>query len=278
MISVITPVYNGERFIESCIKNVIEQNCPNVEHIIVDGGSKDGTVAIIKKYAEQYPHIRWISEKDDGQSDAMNKGVKMARGNILSMLNADDFYEPSTLNYVWAEFKNLPEPSILVGNCNIWNDECEIEDVNKPKYLKFTDLLSGDPGKPFPINPSAYFYHTVLHQKIGLYDKSHHYVMDLDFLLKAVRAASVKYVDVTLGNYRRIEGTKTVSNLENGRNMRLVRSLIRSHRRSLPPLQRLLITVAYEFKLNQERFFYYTKNPEKVISKLRSLQISSKST
>lgn len=74
MISVITPVYNGESFIESCIKIVIEQNCSNVEHIIVDGGSQDGTVDIIRKYADQYAHIPWLSEPDKGQSDAMNIG------------------------------------------------------------------------------------------------------------------------------------------------------------------------------------------------------------
>ena len=83
LISVITPSYNGERFIENCIKNVIEQKCPEVEHVIVDGGSTDGTVDIIRHHAENYSHIRWISEPDQGQSDAMNKGIAMARGDIL---------------------------------------------------------------------------------------------------------------------------------------------------------------------------------------------------
>jgi glycosyltransferase involved in cell wall biosynthesis len=86
-----TPVYNGQRFIEFCIKNVIDQHCSHAEHIIVDGGSTDGTVEIIKSYAEKYPHIRWISEKDNGQSDAMNKGISMAKGEILGVLNVDDF-------------------------------------------------------------------------------------------------------------------------------------------------------------------------------------------
>lgn len=75
MLSIITPVFNGKRFIEFCIKNVSEQNCPDAEHIIVDGGSTDGTVEIVKSYADKYPHIRWISKKDRGQSDAMNKGM-----------------------------------------------------------------------------------------------------------------------------------------------------------------------------------------------------------
>ena len=76
-ISVITPVFNGERFIESCIRSVIDQNCPDVEHLIIDGCSTDRTLEIVKQYSETYPHIRWVSEKDKGQSDAMNKGIRM---------------------------------------------------------------------------------------------------------------------------------------------------------------------------------------------------------
>ena len=133
MISIITPVYNGEKFIESCIKVVIDQNCPDVEHIIMDGGSKDRTIDIIKQYAEKYPHIRWISEKDKGQSDAMNKGIAMAKGEIVGILNVDDFYEANVLNRVIENFKSLPEPSLLVGNCNILDGEDNFIEINKPE-------------------------------------------------------------------------------------------------------------------------------------------------
>ena len=132
MISIITPVYNGEKFIESCIKVVIEQNCSNAEHIIVDGGSTDGTVRIIKQYAEQYPHIRWVSEPDKGQSDAMNKGIALAKGEILGFLNVDDFYEPNVLNRVLEIFKTLPNPSLLMGKCNFLNDQDKVIWVQQP--------------------------------------------------------------------------------------------------------------------------------------------------
>ncbi|MEC4816347.1 MAG: glycosyltransferase family 2 protein, partial [Scytonema sp. PMC 1069.18] len=174
MISVVTPVYNGEKFIESCIKVVIAQNCPDVEHIIVDGGSKDGTVEIIKQYAQKYSHIRWISEKDKGQSDAMNKGIAMAQGEILAILNVDDYYEPNVLNRVSEIFKTLPEPSLLVGNCNVWNDEGRIIHLNKPSKLEFSELLLIPYKNYFPMNPSAYFYHISLHQKIGFYKIEEH--------------------------------------------------------------------------------------------------------
>lgn len=90
LISVITPVYNGERFIESCISVVIDQGCPDVEHIVIDGGSTDATVEVIKGYAETYPHIRWISEKDEGQSDPLSKGRRMAKGIIEGATEVND--------------------------------------------------------------------------------------------------------------------------------------------------------------------------------------------
>jgi len=243
MISVITPVYNGERFIEACIKVVIEQNCPDVEHIILDGGSTDGTVDIIKHHAEKYSHIRWISEKDKGQSDAMNKGIAMAKGEILAILNVDDYYEPNVLNRVSSIFKVLPEPSLLVGNCNIWEDDGKLSEINKPNKLKFTDLLLGPCVTPLPMNPSAYFYHTSLHQTIGLYEVVEHYAMDIDFLLRAVQVATTKYVDEIWGNYRKIEGTKTVTDIASGQNMLRLNSLMRSYRQKLPLFERWYIEI-----------------------------------
>jgi glycosyltransferase involved in cell wall biosynthesis len=78
-VSIITPVYNGEKFISGCIESVAAQNCAGVEHIIVDGGSSDRTVHIVREKAAAHPHLRWISEPDRGQSDALNKGIGMAR-------------------------------------------------------------------------------------------------------------------------------------------------------------------------------------------------------
>jgi len=278
MISVITPVYNGERFIEACIQVVIDQQCPDVEHIIVDGGSNDQTVDIIKRYAERYSHIRWLSEKDQGQSDAMNKGIVMAKGEILAILNVDDYYEPNVLNKVSKLFEALPEPSLLAGNCNVWNDKEEIESINKPQKLNLSELLVGYGKNPFPINPSAYFYHTSLHQKIGLYNIEEHYAMDVDFLFRAVQAASTTYINEVWGNYRRIEGTKTVSDIISGQNSYRVRNLMSIYRRDLPPLQRLHTKMEHELRRNLFRIQYFSKNPVNLLqvikSKLLKLQAS----
>ena len=206
-ISVITPVYNGERFIESCLRSVVEQNCPDVEHIVMDGGSKDRTIEIVKEYADRHPHIRWVSEKDKGQSDAMNKGLRLARGSLLGFLNADDFYEPGALAAAHEILKTLPEPSILIGNCNVIDDTGKLLWLNKPD-TRYYQLLQVWRFK-MPNNPSSYFYHRSLHDKIGEFDVDDHYVMDYDFLLKAFRASKVVYVDKTFGNYRMYADNKT---------------------------------------------------------------------
>ncbi|XHX79223.1 MAG: glycosyltransferase family 2 protein [Stenomitos frigidus ULC029] len=272
MISVITPVYNGERFIESCIQNVINQDCSDVEHIIIDAASKDKTVDIIKQYAERYPHIRWISEPDQGQSDAMNKGIKIATGTVLSFLNIDDYYEPNAINRVLERFKTLPEPSLLVGNCNVWEDGDKFVEVNKPKNLKFTDLLLGPCVNAYPLNPSAYFYHASLHQKIGLYKLDEHYAMDIDFLFRAVQAATVTYVDETWGNYRKFKGTKTANDIENGQNLQRIEQLIKRYRNHLPLLQRWYLTLAYHLETFDEwrKVRYFLRHPSDLIPSLKN--------
>jgi glycosyltransferase involved in cell wall biosynthesis len=205
LLSIVTPVLDGKRFIESCIQSVIEQGCTRLEHCIIDGGSKDGTVQIGEHYAQKYPHIRWISQKDKGQSDAMNKGILQARGRYIGFVNADDYYEPNVLNDVIELLEMLPEPGILVGNCRVLDGEGRLLYINKPRPQIINILL----GSQFPVNPSAYFYHRSLHDKIGIYDTDDHYCMDLDFLFRAIRKAHVKYVDRIFGNFRLMEGTKT---------------------------------------------------------------------
>lgn len=241
-ISVITPVYNSIRFIESCIANVIAQECSAAEHIIVDGDSTDGTVEVIKKYAENFPHIRWVSEKDSGQSEALNKGITMATGDILSTLNVDDFYEPSALNFVLEKFASLPNPSLLVGNCTVWGDDGEILWVNKPKYLNLKKfLVANEKHYPFPVNPSAYFYHKSLHNIIGLYDPNLHFEMDLDFILKAIMNSHTEYVDITLGNFRFIRGTKTFEDFKNGNGIPRYLAFIEKNRMLLNPMDKLTV-------------------------------------
>ena len=233
-LSVITPVYNGEKFIRACIENIIEQRCPEVEHIIIDGCSTDSTVTIVRSYAEKYSHITWISEKDDGQSGAMNKGIAIANANVIGFLNVDDYYEANVLDNVINIFAALPEPSFLVGNCNVWSNEGKLLYVNKPVNLQLHQLLLGYDINPWPVNPSAYFYHKSLHEKVGLYKYNEHYALDVDFILRAIQKAHVRYVDEIWGNYNLLEGTKTASDQKSGTSDKRVNVLLKAYRRDLP--------------------------------------------
>lgn len=206
-LTIITPVFNGAKYIETCLQNVVEQNCPFAEHLVMDGASSDGTPEIVAKWAKKYPNITLISEKDQGQSDAMNKGISLAKGKIISFLNVDDYYEPNVLNRVWEVFKDLPEPSFVCGNLNIWNSDGTLRHFHRPTNVTLVELVTHK--FEWPYNPSAYFYHKSLHDKIGLYNVDNHLCMDYEFVLKAAAVTRFVHVDETWGNFPMLEGSKT---------------------------------------------------------------------
>jgi glycosyltransferase involved in cell wall biosynthesis len=233
-LSVITPVFNGVLFVERCIQNVIQQRCPEAEHILIDGGSTDGTVEIIKSYAERAGHIKWISQPDGGQSDAMNKGISQAAGEIIGFLNVDDFYEAGILSSVLQVFEDLRKPALLVGNCNVWDDDGKLLGISKPAQIGLLNLLKGRYAEAFPMNSSAYFYHKSLHERTGLYEVGEHFGMDLHFIFRAVQRANVHYIDRTLGNYCYLKETKTFKDTQTGMNSVRVRKITEHYRKQQP--------------------------------------------
>ena len=206
-ITIITPVFNGAKYIRQCIENVVSQNCDSVEHLIMDGASKDGTPEIVLEMAQNHPHIRLISEKDNGQSDAMNKGIAAANGEIISFLNVDDYYEPSVLEQVMEIFKDLSNPSFVCGNLNIRNANGSLKHFNKPDKISLPELASNC--FEWPYNPAAYFYHKNLHQRTGPYNNENHFCMDYEFIINAARSVDLKHVDQLWGNFVMVEDSKT---------------------------------------------------------------------
>jgi glycosyltransferase involved in cell wall biosynthesis len=215
-LSIVTPVYNGEKFISGCIDCIVAQNCGGVEHLIVDGGSTDGTVQIIREKARTHAHLRWISEPDRGQSDAMNKGIAMAKAEYIGFLNVDDFYEPGTLCRAAEIIQSLEDPRLIVGACNVLTTDDKLLYVNRPKVLKFENMYVDANRWPYPHNPAAYFYPKSIHDIIGLYNTESHYCMDYEFILSAVQKIEPLYVDAVFANFRLIPGTKTSNSYERG--------------------------------------------------------------
>ncbi|MCF8260827.1 MAG: glycosyltransferase [Melioribacteraceae bacterium] len=200
-ISIITPSFNHSDFIEDTITSVINQDYEYIEHIVVDGGSTDSTIEILKKYDE----LKWISEKDNGQASAINKGFRMATGEIVSWLNSDDYLAPNSITKVAKVFAEKPEIDFVYGDIIYVNkgkstiEEIIGEKINYDKLLRNPDIVR---------QPSTFWRKSVL-DKIGYIDENLELVMDYDFFLKLFKNFSFEYIPVTLSYYREYSDTKT---------------------------------------------------------------------
>jgi len=203
-ISVITPSYNSGQYIEEAIKSVIRQNYPNFEHIIIDGGSTDNTIEIIKRY----PHLRWMSKKDNGQSDAMNKGFMISTGDVIVYLNADDFFEPGAFYEANEQINPEKGVYIIAGECNVVKADGSIY---VPAFVPKTDFfhMMFWWNAWFPINPASYFYTREVQQRVGGFDVNDHYLMDYDFLLRVALRYKIHIVEKVWGNFRWVETGKS---------------------------------------------------------------------
>lgn len=276
-ISIITPVYNNRTWIAACIKNIIEQQCPAVEHIIVDGGSSDGTVDIIQQHAQAHEHIRWVSERDQGQSDAMNKGISMAKGEFIGFLNVDDEYDPGVLNRIYQIITtdHFPFPAMLLGNLRQLDNDGKIRHVRRPNPVSLFNVLQFWEFESYPANPVSYFYHKRLHDIIGEFDIHQHYTMDYDFFLKASPVVHVKYYDEIWGVYRMIEGAKTVEILKKGGTKHIKEKLFFKYLPSLPFRKRLLLLgkflTRYKISVWKKTLWYYYHACKSIIKKFSRL-------
>ena len=200
-ISIITPSYNQGDYIEQTIQSVLNQNYPNLEFIIMDGGSTDQTLDIIKKYEK---HLTWVSEPDKGQSNAINKGFAKATGDILAFINTDDTYEPNTLHTVANYFMQHPDAYWLTGKCrNIDKNSNEIRKLithYKNFWLQFRSykiltILNY-------VSQPATFWRRELMQTTGPMSENLNYAMDYDYWLRAGQHYKLHFVNQYLANFR----------------------------------------------------------------------------
>lgn len=265
MISIITPAYNAERFIAQCIQSVAAQAFPGVEHLIIDAASTDATLSIVKEAATRWPHIRLVSEKDKGQSDAMNKGIALATNPVISFLNVDDFYAPDALATARRYFETAPPGTFLVGNCRVLREDGSEYMVNKPYPFDAVRFMLD---YTFPFNPSAYFYHKSLHSQLGLYQVEDHLTMDVDFIFRLLYKANVQYIDQTLGNYVMVETSKTMREISAGRNVENLHLIFAKYLPVFP----LRVRLSYRFQKalgkNRGWVMFYLQNPTKLFQKL----------
>jgi glycosyltransferase involved in cell wall biosynthesis len=201
-ISIITPSYNQGQYIEETILSVLNQNYPNLEYIIIDGGSTDNTVDIIKKYEDRLTF--WVSESDNGQSHAINKGFKRATGDIITWLNSDDILEANALNTIASAFNNHPEVQFAYGlNIDFEKEKLDIKRVFPTDDLKCRAVYS------FPYSQPACFYRRHILDTIGYIDESIHFAMDHDLFLRIVINYPSVFTPTTLSRQRIHFETKT---------------------------------------------------------------------
>jgi len=188
-ISIITVVFNGEKYLTQTIESVIRQNCKNIEYIVIDGGSTDGTIDIIKQYEAHIDY--WISEKDNGIYDAMNKGLQAARGKYVAFINADDWYEEGALQKV-CDILQKEDLDLLTTGVRV------VDENGRPIVIRKSELK--EYGKN--IHHQTCFFKRELHLMYP-YDTRYKIAADRDLLVKLIKKGiHARHEDIVTVNFR----------------------------------------------------------------------------
>jgi len=200
-ISVLTPSFNSGAYLEKSIQSVLDQSYKDWEHIVVDGDSTDNTVNILKSYK----HLKWVSEPDKGQSDAMNKAFIMCTGEIIIYLNADDYFYPDAFSIIIKYFEEHSSIDMFVGNLHIEKSGNIEPRTNATISWKDLSVLKGR----FPLNPVSYTYKRHVQEKIGNFPVNEHYTMDYWFLIRAFYLFKIVKIEDFLGCFVFVENNKS---------------------------------------------------------------------
>ncbi|MGE0102275.1 MAG: glycosyltransferase family 2 protein [Blastocatellales bacterium] len=202
-ISIITPSYNQGQYLEDTIISIIDQNYPQLEYIIIDGGSTDDSVSIIKKYEEHITY--WVSEPDEGQSYALNKGFSLSSGEIIGWLNSDDLYCKNVLLHIGELFRDNPDWQVINGGLLVIDSMGRIIDAgwplrNDPRY---TYLIGLD------IHQQALFWRKSVFEDVGYLNQKYDFSMDYDFILRMISLYRTHRTQKFIGMYRVHESAKS---------------------------------------------------------------------
>lgn len=224
LVTIITPVLNAAEYLEKCIQSVLNQNYPCIEHILIDGGSTNGTLEILTSYGARCPdRIRFISEPDKGSGEAWNKGLRMAKGEIFGELGSDDIYEPDAIMSVVQFFRANPDAYFVFGACNHINERGEIIRRPPTKDFNLREIINDSCYVP----TSSSFYKREVIEKIGLYDTLGN---DLDYLIRTGKVFQIHRIEKVLANFRIHKGSATSGSSKKIRKMWLREDCIVSRR------------------------------------------------
>ncbi|XWW45323.1 glycosyltransferase [Fibrella sp. USSR17] len=204
-ISIITPSYNQGQFIEATIRSVLAQSYSNIEYIIVDGGSTDSTMEVVDQYRDRLSLV--IHEKDNGQSDAINKGFKAATGELVGWINSDDILYTDCVEQIVKLYSAFGDGSVYYGSVNDWIDaDGHIIGTRRLPIKSRNYLLNNN----YDLIQQGSFYPTRLVREIGFLNEAIHYCMDLDLWLRLLEHGPIyAFSDYALAGFRKWEETKT---------------------------------------------------------------------
>ncbi|HEX9012969.1 MAG TPA: glycosyltransferase family 2 protein [Anaerolineaceae bacterium] len=205
-VSIITPSFRQGKYLEASIRSVLEQNYPNLEYIIVDGGSTDESVDIIKKYQDRLAW--WVSEKDRGHADALNKGFAHATGEILAWLNSDDTYFPGAVADAVAALQSSPRAGMVYGDADLIDDAGRTIGRFASRQTDYRRLLRGSVHIP----QATTFFRADLWRQVGPLDLSLFFSFDYDLWVKLAKVSDLLYVPHRWANFRIHSQGKTVVN------------------------------------------------------------------
>lgn len=207
LVTIVTPSYNQRQFIEDTIKSVLNQTYKNIQYIVVDGASKDNTMEVVERYRDKIDIV--ISEPDKGQTDAINKGFKLAKGELVGWINSDDMLYPYCVEEIVKLYKQNPDGAIYYGS--------KLEAIDsKNNHIKFriNNMESRERllRKDFDVIQPGSFYRRDIVEKVNYLDESIYYCMDLDLYLKLLKHGNLYSVDdKPLAKFRKWEESKTAT-------------------------------------------------------------------
>lgn len=208
LVSIITPSFNKGQYIEETIQSIRNQGYTNTEHIIIDGGSTDETLAILKKYNGQ---VSWISEPDRGQSDAINKGWKIARGEIIAYLNADDTYTSDAVGIAVTYLNEHPDIGVVYGDGILTDETGKVLCPYRAGEFSIRELIYCRDN----ILQPAVFLRKVVYDRIGGIDEDLHLAMDLDYWIRAGLQFRIAYIPIPLATAKIYHDAKSVLLMHN---------------------------------------------------------------